>query len=144
MHTGFAGFEFVVEMHQRPRSHLHLPDSFTTAVENNAPTGFWLQVDGCPNGPPWVWVDYTVDHSMVLGRGWKSFACSRHVTRGQYVAFQYDGDKTLSMKIFGAPGGRVDCFVESESSSGPSLDDEDEDEESSSDIKAEGDPSSSG
>ena len=82
---------------------------------------------------------------MLLGRGWKAFARSRHLTRGQYLAFEYDGDVTLSVKIFRAEGGRVDCCAESDSSSrssGFGDEDEDEDEECSFRIKAEGSSSS--
>ena len=69
---------------------------------------------------------------MLLGRGWKSFSRSCRLTRGQYLAFEYDGDMTLSVKIYRADGGRVECCVESDSSHSF-----DEDEEDSPSIKAE-------
>ena len=96
---------------------------------------------GYPNGPSWVKVEYIVDDFMLLGRGWKAFARSCHLTRGQYLVFEYDGDAMLSMKIFRAEGGRVDCCVESDSSSrssGFGDEDEDEDEENSVHVKVEG------
>ena len=83
---------------------------------NNRATGFWLQVDGCPNGRSWADAEYTVDDSMLLGRWWKSFSRSRRLTRGQYLAFEYNGDMTLSVKIYRADGGRVECCVENDSS----------------------------
>ena len=46
-------------------------------------------------------------------------------------------DATLSVKIFGVDGERVECCMESSSGSSSSYD-EDEDEENSSDIKVEG------
>ena len=84
---------------------------------NDRPTGYWLQVEGCPNGPSWVEAEHTADGSMLLGNWWKVFARSRHLTRGQYLTFEYDGDETLSVKIFHADGGRVECCMESDSSS---------------------------
>ena len=57
------------------------------------------------------------------------------------MAFLFDGEATLSVKIFGVDGGRVECCAESSSGSSSSYD-EDEDEESSSGIKVEGSPSS--
>ena len=51
------------------------------------------------------------------------------------------GDATLSVKIFRAEGGRVDCCAESDSSnrsSGYGDEDEDEDEENSVRVKVEG------
>ena len=113
--------------------------------DDGRPTGFWLQVDGCPNGPSWVAVEYTIDDFMLLGRGWKAFTRSRHLTRGQYLAFEYDGDVTLSVKIFRAEGGRVDCCAECDSNSRSSDyddEDEDEDEENSIRIKVERSPPS--
>ena len=119
-----------MDLDRRLRSRLHLPDSFAAAVdtEDDRPTGYWLQVDGCPNGPSW---------------GWKVFARSRHLTRGQYLAFQYNGDEMLSVKIFRADGGCEDCCMESDSSSCSSCydeEDDDEDEEDSLSIKAERSP----
>ena len=86
-------------------------------TDDDRPTGYWFQVDGCPNGPSWVEVEYTVDDSMLLGREWNAFARSRHLTQGQYLAFKYDGDTRLSVKIFHAEAGRMDCYTESDSSS---------------------------
>ena len=109
--------------------------------DNGRPTGFWLQVDGCPNGPSWVEVENTVDDFMLLGRGWKAVVRSRRLTRGQYLAFEYGGDVMLSVKIFRAEGGRVDCCAESDNSSrssGFGDEDEDEDEENSVRVKVEG------
>ena len=73
--------------------------------DDGRPTDFLLQVDSCLNGPSWVEVEYTIDEFTLLGRGWKAFARSCHLTRGQYLAFKYDGDATLSVKIFHAKGG---------------------------------------
>ena len=53
----------------------------------------------------------------------------------------FDGEATLSVKIFGVDGGRAECCAESSSGNSSSYD-EDEDEESSSDIKVEGSSSS--
>ena len=136
-HSGFPSFEFIIDLDCRLRGRLRLPDSFAVAVvsDDDRPTGFWLQVDGCPNGPSWADAEYTVDDSMLLGRGWKSFSRFCRLTRGQYLAFEYDGDMTLSMKIYRADGGCVECCVESDSSScSRSFD---EDEEDSPSVKAE-------
>ena len=88
-------------------------------------------------------MEYTIDDCMPLGRGWKAFACSHHLTREQYLPFEYDGDETLFMKIFRADGGREDCCVESNSSSRSSCydeEDEDEGEEDSLSVKVERSP----
>ena len=116
---------------------LRLPDSFAVAVHSDGdrPIGFWLQVDGCPNGPSWAAAEYTVDDSILLGLGWKAFSRSHRLTRGQYLAFEYDGDMTLSVKIYRADGGRVECCAESDSSSCSRS--SDEDEEDSLSIKVE-------
>ena len=61
------------------------------------------------------------------------------------MPFEYDGDETLSVKIFRTEGGRVDCCAESDSSSLSSCydeDDEDEDEEDSVHVKVERSPPS--
>ena len=54
------------------------------------------------------------------------------------LAFRFDGDQTLLVKIYRASGGRIEYCVESESSGHScSFFDEDEDEESLSNVKAE-------
>ena len=141
VHTGFAPFEFIVDLNHRPRSRLLLPDSFATATEDIRPSGFWLQVDGCPNGPSWALAERTAEGALLLGQGWKSFSRAHRLSRGQCLAFRFDGDATLSVKIFGVDGGRVECCAESSSGSSSSYD-EDDDEENSSSIKVEGSSSS--
>ena len=106
-HIGLVAFEFVVDLDCRPHSWLYLSDSFAMAMVNRRPAGFWLQVDGCPNGPSWVLTEYASDDAILLGKGWKSFARFRRLTRGLYVAFQFDGDQTLLVKIYRTAGGRV-------------------------------------
>ena len=98
-HTGVAAFEFIVDLHCRPYSHLYLPDSFAMAMANRRPEGFWLQVEGCPNGPSWVLAEYAPDDAILLSKGWKAFACSCRLSKGQFLAFRFDGDQTLLVKI---------------------------------------------
>ena len=108
------------------------------AMANHSPEGFWLQVEDCPNGPSWVLAEYAPDDAILLGKGWKVFARSRRLSNGQFLAFRFDGDQTLLVKIYRAAGGRIECCAESESSGhSSSFFDEDEDEENSSNIKAE-------
>ena len=82
--------------------------------------------------------EYASDDAILLGKGWKAFTCSRRLSKGQFLAFRFDGDQTLLVKIYRATGGRVECCAESESSSNCSSSfDEAEDEENSSKVKAE-------
>ena len=88
-------------------------------------------------------MEFTIDDSMLLGRGWKAFGRSCHLTRGQYLVFEYNADETLSVKFFRADGGCEDCCAESDSSSRSSIydeEDEDEDEEDSFHVKVERSP----
>lgn len=117
---------------------MYLPDSFAMAIANRRPEGFWLQVKDCPNGPSWVLVEYAPDDAILLGKGWKAFARSHRLSKGQFLAFRFDGDQTLLVKIYRVVGGQIECCAESESSGhSSSFFGEDEDEESSSNIKAE-------
>ena len=108
------------------------------AMANRRPEGFWLQVEDCPNGPSWVLAEYVLDGAILLGKGWNAFARSHRLSKGQFLAFRFDGDQTLLVKIYRASDGRIECCAESESSGhSSSFFDEDEDEENSSKIKAE-------
>ena len=80
-----------MDLDYRPHSRLPLPDSFAMALEDSKSVGFWLQVEGCPNGPSWVSKEYIMDDAVLLGKGWKSFACFRRLTQGQCLVFQFDG-----------------------------------------------------
>ena len=99
---------------------MYLPESFAMAMASRRPDGFWLQVEGCPNGPSLVLVEYAPDDAILLGKGWKTFARFRRLSKGQFLAFRFDGDQTLLVKIYHATGGRVECCAESESSSNSS------------------------
>ena len=75
------------------------------ALSSRKPDGFWLQVEGCPNGPSWVLAEYAPDDAILLGKGWKTFARFRRLSKGQYLAFRFDGDQTLLVKIYRTTGG---------------------------------------
>ena len=82
--------------------------------------------------------EYAPDDAILLGKGWKAFARSRRLSKGQFLAFRFDGDQTLLVKIYHAAECQIECCAESESSGhNSSFFDEDEDEEKSSNIKAE-------
>ena len=133
-----AEFDFIVDIHCRPYSRLYLLDSFAMDMANRRPEGFWLQVEGCPNGPSWAMAERSTDGAMLLDLGWKSFFRARHLSRGQCFVFRYDGDATFFVKIFSVDGGRVECCMESSSSSSSSYDeDEDEDEDDEDDFDQE-------
>ena len=79
------------------------------------------------------------------GRDGKRSRTPVSLIRGQYLAFDYDGDETLSVKIFCADGGHEDCCMESDSSSRSCCyddEDEDEDEEDYVHVKVERSPPS--
>ena len=52
-------------------------------------------MEGCPNGPSWVLAEYAPDDAILLGKGWKAFARSRRLSKGQFLAFLFDGVQTL-------------------------------------------------
>ena len=100
----------------------------------------WTAAPTDPPGSKWSSSSTT---PCSWGADGKHFTRSRHLTRGQYLAFKYDGDETLSVKIFRVIGGREDYCVERDSSSRSSChdeEDEDEDGENSLSVKAERSP----
>ena len=82
VHTSFAPFEFIVDLNHRLCSRLLLPASFAMATEDIGPSGFWLQVEGCPNGPSCALAERTAEGAMLMGQGWKSFSRARRLSRG--------------------------------------------------------------
>ena len=82
--------------------------------------------------------EYASDDAILLGKGWKAFARSHRLSNGQFLAFRFDGDQTLLVKIYRSSGGRIECCAENESSGrSTSSFDEDEGEENSPNVKAE-------
>ena len=114
-HSAGADHEFLVDLCSLPRSRLRLPDAFAELVAEKKPSGLWLQLDGCPNGPSWVEVGYPLPRAMDLEKGWKSFARSQDLGRGMHLMLRYDGKATVFVKIFGIFGERPKCCAESES-----------------------------
>ena len=54
---------------------------------------------------------------MFLEKGWKTFIRSHNLKKRDIIIFRYDGDETLWAKCFDSDGDRVECCVESTSSS---------------------------
>ena len=86
-------------------------------MADHAPSGLWVQADGCCNGPSWVATELTASGFMFLRQGWKSFALARGLKQGHILQFKYDGAATLFVKIFVLSGSRLECCVESEDGS---------------------------
>ena len=86
---------------------MYLLDSFAMVMANRRLEGFWLQVEGCPNGPSWVSAEYAPDDAILLSKGWKAFTRSRRLSKGQFLAFRFDGDQTLLVKIYRAAADRI-------------------------------------
>ncbi|KAE8774390.1 hypothetical protein D1007_53222 [Hordeum vulgare] len=62
---------------------------------------------------------------MFLGLGWKLFALAQGLQDGHILDFKFDGATTLSVKVFGIVGDRLDCYMQvcSSGSSSPSSTD---------------------
>ena len=73
-HASGVNHEFLVSLHSNPGGRIRLPDAFAKLLEQRKSPGLWLQMDGCPNGPFWVEVDYPLPNVLDLVRGWKAFA----------------------------------------------------------------------
>ena len=54
---------------------------------------------------------------MFLEKGWKTFIRSCNFKKRDSIVFRYDGDETLWAKCFDSDGDRVECCMESSSSS---------------------------
>ncbi|KAE8806610.1 L-ascorbate oxidase-like protein [Hordeum vulgare] len=152
-HWDVTALEFVVELHDVPRGHLHLPRPFARAMEAAKPSVLWLRAYGCSHGAMQVHVEYPKCRSMLLGRGWKAFARTHSFEDGHVLCFKLVEDNMLSVKFYGRSGVRLGCCEESSSGTEcPSTSDSDEDDSSGSgalgrlgsrDLKSEHDTSSS-
>nr|XP_020164295.1 B3 domain-containing protein Os03g0212300-like [Aegilops tauschii subsp. strangulata] len=104
-------------MDNPPHTWLQLPDSFAEELAADTPLGLWLQPDGYCNKSSLVAAEFTPSGYVYLTRGWKSFARARGLKEGYTLLFKFDGAATLFVKIFGEAGGRLECCMESDSSS---------------------------
>ena len=142
--------EFVLELHDQPRSWLRLPRPFAREMEGRHLHGLWLRVDGCCNGPMWVTIETSNNGITYLTHGWKSFARAHCLGQGHLLHFKLDGPDMLVMKFFGASGAHLECCAESSSdsdttsSSDAEDDDNDGDDDGSSGVKIEDDGEESG
>ena len=78
----------------------------------SGPGGLWLQADGCCSKASWVAVETSAAGNIALARGWQTFARARGLGRRCTLHFEYNGDATLYVKVFGEGSRRVGCCPE--------------------------------
>ncbi|KAE8787128.1 l-ascorbate oxidase-like protein [Hordeum vulgare] len=109
-HSDGTVLEFVMEMHVTPWGHLHLPRPFARAMEAAKPPVLWLRAYGCSHSAMQAHVEYPKCRSMLLGRGWKSFARAHGLGDGHILRFKIEEDNMLSVNFFGRSRVRLDCW----------------------------------
>ncbi|KAE8782278.1 l-ascorbate oxidase-like protein [Hordeum vulgare] len=114
-HSDRTTLEFVMELHDTPRGHLHLPRPFTRAMKATKPRVLWLRAHGCSHGAMQVCVEYPKRHSMLLGRGWKVFARAHGLEDGHILRFKLEEVNMLSVKFYGHTCVRLSCCEEGSS-----------------------------
>ncbi|KAE8774843.1 l-ascorbate oxidase-like protein [Hordeum vulgare] len=121
--------EFVVELHDAPLGHLHLPRAFARPTEAAKPSVLSLRAYGCSHDTMQVHVEYPKRRSMLLGRGWKAFSRAHSLEDGHVLRFKLVEDNMLSVKFYGHSGVRLGCCEESSSDAEcPSSSDIDEED----------------
>ena len=60
-------------------------------------------------------VSFSNQGTMFFEKGWKTFLRSRNISRGDTIVFKFDGEDTLSARIFDSDGDRACCCMESSS-----------------------------
>ena len=87
-------------------STLQLPRSFAEVLPTYAPTGMWMQADGCCGGALWLEVKVTPVGNTFLSRGWQTFARAHGLEGWLMLHFKHDGAATLFVRIFEEDGRR--------------------------------------
>ncbi|KAE8780967.1 l-ascorbate oxidase-like protein [Hordeum vulgare] len=105
--------EFVMQLHDVLRGHLHLPRPLARAMEAPRPHVLWLRAHGCSHGAMQALVEYPKRHSMLLGRGWKAFARAHNLEDGNILRFKLPEENMLFIKFYGRTGVRLICCEES-------------------------------
>ncbi|CAM0871923.1 unnamed protein product [Alopecurus aequalis] len=96
-----SDFEFFVIILQNPSAKLKLPGKFAKLLDGREPREVQLRVAGDGRRSLWdVEVVFDGDGQMHLGRGWEQFASVHGLQLGHFLAFTYDGDAVLTVKVF--------------------------------------------
>ncbi|KAE8785912.1 l-ascorbate oxidase-like protein [Hordeum vulgare] len=128
-HSDGMGLDFVVELHDVPRGHLHLPRPFARAMEAAKPPVLWLQAYGCSHDAMKVHVEYPKRCSMLLGRGWKAFARTHGLEDGHILCFKLAEDNMISVKFYERSGVHLGyCEESSRGTECPSSSNSDEED----------------
>ncbi|KAE8797411.1 l-ascorbate oxidase-like protein [Hordeum vulgare] len=128
-HSDGTALAFVVELHDVPRGHFHLPRPFPRVMEAAKPLVLWLRASGCSHGAMEMHVEYPKRRSTLLGRGWKAFARAHSLEDGHILRFKLVEDNMLFVKFYGRSGVRRGCCEESSRGAEfPSLSDSEEED----------------
>ena len=88
---------------------------FSVLVSELGLEGLWLHFQGYPYCPFWVQTCAEGSAAVFLETGWKLFACQFNLRKGDTLCCRFDGEETLSVKVFDDGGNRLEPCWESSS-----------------------------
>ncbi|KAE8795726.1 L-ascorbate oxidase-like protein [Hordeum vulgare] len=96
-------------------------------MEASRPPVWWLRAHDCSHGAMQACMEYPKRHSMLLWRGWKTFARAHSLEDGHILRFKLPDENMLSVKFYERRGVRLGCCEEGSSGAEcPSSSDSDE------------------
>nr|XP_020183220.2 B3 domain-containing protein Os03g0212300-like [Aegilops tauschii subsp. strangulata] len=111
------GFEFVTIILENSSKRQRLPDTFMKMLDDHRPKNVKLRQAGSGLCRLWdVHVVFRYDH-MYLCRGWEQFVRAYDMRHGYFLVLRYDGNATLTVKVFKTNNGSSSDSGYSKSSS---------------------------
>ncbi|KAE8771665.1 l-ascorbate oxidase-like protein [Hordeum vulgare] len=84
-------------------------------MESASPLSCGCGRDSCSHGAMHACVEYPKRHSIVLRRGWKTFARAHSLEDGHILRFKLGEENMLFVMFYGRTGVHLDCCEESSS-----------------------------
>ncbi|XP_045086298.1 B3 domain-containing protein Os03g0212300-like [Aegilops tauschii subsp. strangulata] len=117
------GFEFFMIILENSSKRQRLPDTFMKMLDGHRPKNVKLRQAGSGLRRLWdVEVVFRYDH-MYLCRGWKQFVRAYDLRHRYFLVLRYDGNTTLTVKVFNTTMCRMRYQDDDDASNGSSSSD---------------------